>query len=108
MKEIKAFIHRNRAADVIQALRTEGIPGEDGNLSVTDVKGTLDALDNQERDYSTELGGAVITEVKLELVIPDEQVAAAVALLRKHGRTGQKRAGWVFVSGISESHVIED
>ena len=37
MKETKAFIHRNRAADVIRALQGAGY----GNLSVVDVKGML-------------------------------------------------------------------
>jgi len=108
MKEIKAFIHRNRVADVVHALEAVGLCGADCNLSVIDVKGTLEALDNRERDYSLELGGTVITEVKLELVLPDEQVGQAVALIREHGRTGQPHAGWVFVSSIDESWRIDE
>lgn len=107
MKEIKAFIHRNRVADVLHALRGAGLCSDNCNLSVIDVKGTLSALDNLERDYSTELGGAIITEVKLELVLPDEGVPQAVALIREHARTGQEHAGWVFVSDIHEAHLIE-
>ncbi len=51
MKEIKAFIHRNRAADVIRALKGAGF----SNLSVVDVKGMLAALDERERQYSIAL-----------------------------------------------------
>ena len=108
MKEIKAFIHRNRVADVIHALKGVGLCGSHCNLSVIDVKGTLEALDNLERDYSLELGGTVITEVKLELVLPEEQVDQAVALIREHGRTGQAHAGWVFVSSIDEAWRIDE
>lgn len=108
MKEIKAFIHRNRVADVIRALRNAGLCGDNCNLSVIDVRGTLRALDNQERDYSLELGDTVITEVKLELVLADERVADAVALIRENGRTGQTRAGWVYVSDIARVWPIDD
>ena len=107
MKEIKAFIHRNRVSDVIQALQSSGLCGDNCNLSVIDVKGTLEALDNLERDYSLELGGTVITEVKLELVLPDEHVDQAVSLIRRNARTGQDKAGWVFVNDIGQAWPID-
>ncbi len=96
MKEVKAFIHRNRIADVIRVLKDAGFQ----NLSVIDVKGMLKALDTKEQNYSIEVGEKVITEVKLELVCDDEQVDEAVKLIRKHARTGQALAGWVYVSDI--------
>ncbi len=96
MKEVKAFIHRNRIADVIRVLKDAGFQ----NLSVIDVKGMLKALDAREQNYSIEVGEKVITEVKLELVCDDEQVDEAVKLIRKHARTGQALAGWVYVSDI--------
>ncbi len=108
MKEIKAFVHRNRVADILHALKGAALCGPECNLSVIDVKGTLEALDNLERDYSLELGVTVITEVKLELVLPDERVDEAVALIREHGRTGQAHAGWVFVSGVEGAWPIDE
>lgn len=108
MKEIKAFIHRNRVADVVHALNEAGFCGANCNLSVIDVKGTLEALDSQERDYSLELGEAIITEVKLELVCADENAAAAVQLIRDNARTGQAHAGWVYVTDIQSGYAIDD
>jgi len=102
MKEIKALIHRNRAADVVHALEQAGFR----NLSLVDVRGTLPALDNQERNYSLELGESIITEVKLELVCEDEQAEEAVRLIRQHGRTGQETAGWVYLSEVSAAWSI--
>lgn len=97
MKEIKAFIHRNRVADVVRALESAGYR----NLSVIDVKGMLKALDSREQEYSLEVGGKVITEVKLELVCEDEnRTAEAVQLIQKNGRTGQDEAGWIYISEI--------
>lgn len=104
MKEIKAYIHRNRIADVVHALSAAGFR----NLSVIDVKGLLRALDSQEQDYSTEIGQQVITEVKLELVCPNEaRVTEAVRLIREHGRTGQPESGWIYVSEIAAAWPIE-
>ncbi len=97
MKEIKAFIHRNRIADVLRALEKAGFR----NLSIIDVKGMLKALDAQEQEYSIDLGEKVITEVKLELVCEDEQrTAEAVRIIQENARTGQSEAGWIYISDI--------
>ena len=97
MKEIKAFIHRNRVADVVHALRDAGYR----NITVIDVKGTLKAVDSKEQDYSIELADRVITEVKLELVVDDDLMQSAIDLICDHGRTGQMESGWVYVSDVA-------
>jgi len=107
MKEIKAFIHRNRIADVLHALKQAGLCKDNCNISVVDVKGMLAALDNSERDYSLELGGTIITEVKLELVVADDKTDVMVNIICEQGRTGQESAGWVFVNDIAEAYKIE-
>ena len=99
MKEIKAFIHRNRIADVIHALREAGF----GNLSVVDVKGMLKALDSKEQAYSVELGDKVITEIKLELVCESSRVDEAIRLISQQARTGQSEAGWIYVIDIGQA-----
>ncbi len=99
MKEIKAFVHRNRITDVIHALKEAGFR----NLSIVDVKGTLKALDNKEQNYSVELGSAVITEMKLELVCEETQVDEAIQLIQQHARTGQADAGWIYVIDIGQA-----
>ncbi len=97
MREIKAFVHRNRIADVVNALSAAGFR----NLSVIDVQGLLRALDNKEQQYSVEIGQKVVTQVKLELVCEGEsQTAEAVALIREHAVTGQPEAGRIYVSEI--------
>lgn len=104
MKEIKAFIHRNRVGDVVQALSQAGFCSDCCNLSIVDVKGTLTALDNIEQDYSAEMGGRIITEVKLELVCDDERADEAVRIIWKNGRTGQRMVGWVYVVDIGRAY----
>ncbi len=103
MKEIKAFLHRHRVADVIHALSKVGLH----NLSVVDLKGMLHALEPEEQDYSIELGGKFITDVKLELVCEDDQVDDAIGIIRENAQTGQPMAGWIYVSDILETLPID-
>ncbi len=106
MQEIKAFLHRNRVADVVHALHRAGLHAPHAHLSVIDVRGTLAALDPREKGYSLEAGEPMIHEVKLELICPDERVAEAVELIRRHGRTGQDPAGWIFVYAVQRAEPI--
>jgi len=100
MKEIKAFIHRNRIADVLHSLRNNNYCEGHSNLSIIDVTGTLQAIDSKEKDYSIELGEGVITEVKLELICDDERVDEAITLIRESAQTGQELAGWIYIYDI--------
>ncbi|HEB59403.1 MAG TPA: P-II family nitrogen regulator [Gammaproteobacteria bacterium] len=103
MKEVKAFVHRNRVADVLRALKSAGYCC----ISIVDVKGMLEALDPKEREFSLELGAEMITEVKLELVCEDEELDQAVALIRENARTGQATAGWICVNDLSAVYPID-
>ncbi len=103
MKQIKAFIHRNRIADVVRALKGKGY----NSLSIVDVKGMLEALDSKEVNYSIELGVEAITEVKMELICDDDCVEEAVSIIRERARTGQSNAGWVYIFDVKESYPIE-
>ena len=103
MQEVKAFVHRNRIADVVKALSSAGFK----RLSRIDVQGLLLALDSKEQQYSVEVGQKVVTEVKLEVVCEGEtRTAEAVALIREHAKTGQPDAGWVYVSDIHSSFQV--
>lgn len=103
MKEIKCFVHRHRAADVVHALKAADF----NRMSFNDVKGALRTLDPDERLFSVEAGEAVIQEVKIEFVCVDERVEEAIALLREYGRADQPVSGWIFVTQMEEVYVIE-
>lgn len=98
MKEIKAFIHRGRAADVVHAL----FDARFTQLSVTDVKGTLDALTNAETGYSVEFGESFITEVKVEIVCETERVDSALEILRASAHSS-KSSGWAYVIDVEQA-----
>jgi nitrogen regulatory protein P-II 1 len=105
VREIKAYVHRNRIGDVVDALYTAGFR----NLTVIDVEGLLKALDSREQRYSVEIGRKVVTEVKLELVCENEnKTAQAVSLIREHAKTGQSSAGWIYITEIKSTIEITD
>ena len=91
MKQIKAFVHRNRVGDIVHALDAAGFT----RLSLFDVKGMLQA-------YSVELGDKMINEVQMELFCEDDEVEAAIAIFSKVARTGKPDAGWIYVSDIRQ------
>jgi nitrogen regulatory protein P-II 1 len=104
-REIKAFIHRNRVADVVNALSNAGLK----RLTVIDVEPSLKALDSREQPYSDEISQKVVMEVKLELVCENEtQTAEAIAIIREQGKTGRSSAGWIYVSEFQSSIEITD
>lgn len=103
MKQIKAFVHRNRVGDIVHALDAAGFT----RLSLFDVKGMLRALSAREQEYSVELGEKMISEVQMELFCDDEQVDQAIAIFKAKACTGHPDAGWIYVSSIEQSIRIE-
>lgn len=111
MKEIKAYVHRNRVADVIAALKAskawgDGKAGRQNNLTVYMVKGSLLPLDDAERRYSVDLGDEVVEEYKIELHCEDRDVDELVQAISGAARTGQPSAGWIYVVDIARAESI--
>ena len=104
MKQLKAFVHRNRVSDLIHALDAAGFR----RLSLFDVKGLLRALSSREQQFSVEFGDQVISEVQMELFCEDDDVAQAVEIFRRIGHTGRAEAGWVYISNVEQVVAIGD
>jgi nitrogen regulatory protein P-II 1 len=102
MKEVKAFVHRGRVGDIVHALQQAGF----ARLSVNDVKGLLQAVSTREQNYSIELGGRVIDEIKLEVFCEGDEVSEVVGLIRKHARTSKPVAGWVYLTAVEQAWPI--
>jgi nitrogen regulatory protein P-II 1 len=108
VKEIRAYVHKSRVADVIAALKASkawgvGRAATRHNLAVYVVKGSLMPLDSAEQRYSVELGDEVVNEYKLELICDDHEVDDLIAILVSSARTGQAIAGWITVSDIDRA-----
>jgi nitrogen regulatory protein P-II 1 len=98
MKLIKAFIHHVRTAAVVEALADAGYR----NLTLHDVRGMLKPITENEQDYSAEAGGLVISEVRLSLVVEDQEVDAVTSIIRAVGRVGPHISGYVYVSPVEQ------
>jgi len=107
MKEIKAYVHSNRIADVISALKESSAWSDSGsgdhNLTVYMVKGSLVPLDDAEKRYSVELGEEMVNEYKLELHCSDAFADELVQVISRVARTGQVTAGWIYVIDIQQA-----
>ena len=104
MKQLKAFVHRNRVSDLIHALHAAGFQ----RLSLFDVKGLLRALSAREQQFSVEFGDKVVSEVQMELFCEADDIARAVEVFRQVGRTGRADAGWIYVSDVEQVISIGD
>lgn len=111
MKEIKAYVHRNRIADVISALKAStawgAAGGGDHNLTAYMVEGLVVPLDDAEKRYSVDLGDEVIYEYKLELHCIDEFADELVGVIRRVAQTGQKNSGWIYVVEIARAVAVD-
>lgn len=104
MKQIKAFVHKNRVPDLIHSLEAAGFR----KLSLFDVKGLLRAISAREQEYSIDLGDRVISEMQMELFCEDEDVDRAVEIFHRVGRTGRRDAGWIYVASVEQAFAIGD
>jgi nitrogen regulatory protein P-II 1 len=103
MKCVKAFVHHNRVGDLVHALEVEGFR----QVSLSDVRGLLSAINPREQEYSVELGGPVISEVQLELHCDDDRVPRALEIVRAVARTGHRGSGWVYVVPVEHAEPID-
>ena len=99
MKLIKAYIHHVRTEAVVAALADAGYR----NLTLHDVKGMLKPITEDERDYTHETAGLVISETRLSLVVEDPEVDTVVAIIRTAGRVGPHVSGYVYVSPVEQA-----
>jgi len=111
MKEIKAYVHSSRVADVIAALKDcpawgSARAGRRHNLAVYVVKGSLMPQGPDEQHYSMDLGDEVVNEYKLEMLCEDTEVNEIVAAVQASARTGQSVAGWITVTEVAQAIAI--
>jgi len=108
MKEIKAYVQKDRVADVIDALKNATVWGGVGgdathNLAVYLVRGLAADAHSGNLRYSMELGDQVVNEFKLELICRDEEVSELVQVITVAARTGGPLGGWVTVGDLEQA-----
>ena len=96
MKKIDAIIKPFKLEDVKEALATVGVEG----LTVTEVKGFGRQKGHTKIYRGSEYTVDFLPKIKLEIVLDDDQVEAAVDAILKSAKTDKIGDGKVFISSI--------
>jgi nitrogen regulatory protein P-II 1 len=99
MKKVEAIIKPFKLEEVKDALGDVGIEG----MTVTEVKGFGRQKGHTEIYRGSEYTVDFLPKIKLELVLADSRVDAAITAIIKAAKTGKIGDGKVFVSPVSEA-----
>ena len=99
MKKIEAIIKPFKLDEVKEALHEIGVSG----ITVTEAKGFGRQKGHTELYRGAEYVVDFLPKVKVEIVLADETVEAAVEAIRKAAQTGRIGDGKIFVSPIEEA-----
>lgn len=99
MKKIEAVIKPFKLDDVKEALTEIGIQG----MTVSDVKGYGRQKGHKEIYRGAEYVVDFIPKLKIEVVLPTEQVEQAVEKIREAANTGKIGDGKIFVLPVEEA-----
>jgi nitrogen regulatory protein P-II 1 len=99
MKKVEAIIKPFKLEEVKDALGDVGIEG----MTVTEVKGFGRQKGHTEIYRGSEYTVDFLPKIKLELVVPDGSVEAAVNAIIKAAKTGKIGDGKIFVSPVEQA-----
>jgi nitrogen regulatory protein P-II 1 len=99
MKKIEAIIKPFKLSEVRDALNELGIQG----MTVTEVKGFGRQKGHTEIYRGSEYTVDFLPKIKIETVLPDGQVKAAIDAIIKAAKTGKIGDGKVFVLPVEEA-----
>lgn len=99
MKKIEAIIKPFKLNEVKEALNDIGVVG----MTVTEVKGFGRQKGHTEIYRGSEYTVDFLPKVKIETVLPDSQVDAAVKAIIAGAKTGKIGDGKIFVSAIEDA-----
>jgi len=99
MKEIKAIIRPFKLTDVLTQLHgVEGMPG----IAVSEIKryghGIAKEMDTGLIDF--------VTEIKIEVVVPDDLVEKTVSVIQANAHTGNTGDGKIFILSVEDVVMI--
>jgi nitrogen regulatory protein P-II 1 len=98
MKKIEAVIKPFKLDDVKEALQEIGVQG----LTVLEAKGFGRQRGHTELYRGAEYVVDFLPKIKIEAVVNDDQVSAAVEAIQSAARTGKIGDGKIFISDVSD------
>jgi len=99
MKKIEAIIKPFKLDEVKDALAEVGVEG----MTVTEVKGFGRQKGHTEIYRGSEYTVDFLPKLKMEIVLPDDKIDAAVAALIKSARTGKIGDGKIFILPLEQA-----
>lgn len=96
MKKVEAIIKPFKLDDVREALSEIGITG----MTATEVKGFGRQKGHTELYRGAEYVVDFLPKVRVEIVVPDEQVEACIEAITEAARTGKIGDGKIFVTPV--------
>jgi nitrogen regulatory protein PII len=99
MKKIEAIIKPFKLEEVKDSLAEVGIEG----MTVIEVKGFGRQKGHTEIYRGSEYTVDFLPKIKIEIVVPDSRVDAAVSAIIKVAKTGKIGDGKVFVSPVEQT-----
>jgi len=98
MTKLEAIIQPNKFETVKDALISVGVEG----MTITEVRGHGQQKGHTETYRGREYGVDLLPKVKIEMVLPDNRVDAAIDVIVKNASTGKIGDGKIFVSKVDE------
>ena len=99
MKQVTAIIKPFKLDEVREALAQVGVNG----LTVTEVKGFGRQKGHTELYRGAEYVVDFLPKIRVEVVLPDSQVEAAIEAVVKAARTGKIGDGKIFVTPVEQA-----
>ena len=99
MKKIEAIIQLSKLTAVQDALEEIGIDG----MTVCEVKGFGRQHQHKETYRSQDYTVNFLPMIKMDLVVPDENLDQAVKVILQTARTGSSGEGKVLISDVKEA-----
>ncbi|MCY4006154.1 MAG: P-II family nitrogen regulator [Rhodobacteraceae bacterium] len=99
MKKIEAIIKPFKLDEVKEALQEAGVQG----LSVIEAKGFGRQKGHTELYRGAEYVVDFLPKIKIEVVLPDDQVDAALEAIQQYARTDKIGDGKIFVSTVEQA-----
>jgi len=98
MKKIEAIIRPHKLDEIREALLEAGFRG----MTIVEVKGVGRQKGHTEVYRGSEYKIDFLPKVKVELVVPDDRLDAAVETIVKSAKTGQVGDGKIFIFPAEE------
>jgi nitrogen regulatory protein P-II 1 len=99
MKKVEAIIRHFKLEDVKNALSEQGIHG----MTITEVRGFGRQKGHTEMYRGTEYTVDFVPKVKVEVVVPNDDVQKAIDTIMQSAQTGQIGDGKIFVLSLDET-----